>query len=395
MTRMESGGSGASRERSVLVHEFISGGGLAGADLPPSLLVEGGAMRRALALDFSRVPGVRVRMTLDARLPDEPGPWELLRVGPGEEPDAFARLASLADYTLVVAPETGGILFDRARILDRVGTRSLGSCPSAVADAGNKLVAYQRFRASGVRTPPTRVVSSRVGWPRRITFPMAELAAVCPFVEVPEPLLDLAPGLVADAEIEHPAVLKPFDGAGSTHTFLLAGLAEWPDPEWSPEVALLQPWVDGELKSASVLVDLEGRPHLLGVAGQRAAVDRGRISYLGGIAPRPFGEGTLRMVSRVVRSLPGLLGWVGIDFVDDGTGEPIVLEVNPRPTTSVVAFLHLAGPGILATSWLGMVEDSPAPLPDSLFGRVRDRLSCPVTFDPDGSIHPPRDGARP
>jgi predicted ATP-grasp superfamily ATP-dependent carboligase len=352
-------------------------------------------MRRALAWDFSRVPGVRVRMTLDARLPDEPGPWELHRVGPGEEPAAFTRLAIEADYTLVIAPETEGILFDRARILDRIGARSLGSRPSAIAEAGNKLVTFHRFRASGVRTPPTRVVSSRVGWPRRITFPMAELAGCCPLIEVPESFADQPPGLLADAEIEHPGVLKPFDGAGSTHTFLLAGQSEWPDPDWAPKVALLQPWIDGELKSASVLVDIEGRPHLLGVAGQRVSVDRGRISYLGGIAPRAFDEGTLRMVSRVVRSLPGLLGWVGIDFVDDGTGEPIVLEVNPRPTTSVVAFLLLVGPGTLASSWLSMVEDSPPPLPQLLFDRVRDRYSCPFSFDPDGSIHPPNDGVRP
>ncbi|QDV33690.1 ATP-grasp domain-containing protein [Tautonia plasticadhaerens] len=392
MTRMESGDSGARRERSVLVHEFVTGGGLAGAELPPSLRAEGDAMRRALAADFARVPGVRVVMTLDARSPHEPGPWDLVRVGPGQEPGAFARLSGDADYTLVIAPETGGILFDRARILDRLGARSLGCTPASIADAGNKLVAFDRFLAAGVRTPPTRAVSPRDAWPRRVDFPTGGPAAP---PSAAGPLDGPATTRAAEAEVGHPAVLKPVDGAGSTHTFLLEGEADWPDPGWSPEVALLQPRVDGDLRSASVLVDREGRPHVLGFASQRTAVDRGRISYEGGIAPLRFGEGELRMVSRVVRALPGLRGWVGIDFVDDGTGMPVVLEVNPRPTTSVVAFLDLLGPGTLATAWLALFEDAPKDLLAGLFRRIRSRLDSPIAFDPDGSIHPLPEGARP
>ena len=62
------------------------------------------------------------------------------------------------------------------------------------------------------------------------------------------------------------------------------------------------------------------------------------------------------MVSRVVRAIPGLQGWVGIDYIDDGSSVPIVLEVNPRPTTSLVAFLSLLDRGMLAEAWLGQYE---------------------------------------
>ena len=51
-------------------------------------------------------------MTLDERLSDEPGPWTVVRVRAGEEPESLARLAAEADYTLVVAPEFEGILFE-------------------------------------------------------------------------------------------------------------------------------------------------------------------------------------------------------------------------------------------------------------------------------------------
>src|SRR3954454_13983279 len=136
MIRM--GGDSALR-LTVFVHEFVTGGGLSGEELPPSWAAEGRAMRRALAEDFSLLPGVRVVMTLDSRLPDEPGPWSAVRVGPGEEPDLFASLASESEYTLCVAPETGGIREARARAISRVGGRSLGCGPEAIALCADKL----------------------------------------------------------------------------------------------------------------------------------------------------------------------------------------------------------------------------------------------------------------
>ncbi|RUL87262.1 ATP-grasp domain-containing protein [Tautonia sociabilis] len=394
MTRMGSGGSdgGSGRGRSVLIHEFVTGGGLAGRDLPETLAAEGRAMRDALAGDFAAVPGVRVTMTIDDRLPARPGSWEVVRVGPGQEPDEFARLAAEADYTLVVAPESGGILFDRARILERLGARSLGSRSGAIAGAGNKLMAFDRFRRGGVRTPWTRAVVPEDGWPRRITFPVAELSRVCRFVEGPGPMAGLSPVQGVGLELEHPAVIKPVDGAGSAHTHLLTGLADWPDPGWRPEVAILQPWVEGVPKSLSMIVSPGGRPHVIGVSSQRAAVDRGRISYRGGAAPLPFGEGELRMASRVVRAIPGLMGWVGIDFVDDGRSEPIVLEVNPRPTTSLVAFVSLLGPGTLAGAWLSLLDGSRRSLPEGFFGPIRARIGRPIGFDADGTLDPDQEG---
>src|SRR5215217_6986193 len=109
--------TGAPMATTVLVHEWVTGGGLAGAELPPSWAAEGRAMRRAVAADFAGMRGVRVVMTLDARLQDEPGPWTLARIGHGEELDAFTRLAAAADWTVLIAPESRGILADRTRRL--------------------------------------------------------------------------------------------------------------------------------------------------------------------------------------------------------------------------------------------------------------------------------------
>ena len=69
----------------VLVHEWVTGGGLAGQALPRSWAAEGHAMRRAIAGDFASLPGVRVMVTLDERFDEDPGRWSLTRVGPNDE----------------------------------------------------------------------------------------------------------------------------------------------------------------------------------------------------------------------------------------------------------------------------------------------------------------------
>src|SRR3954465_180086 len=89
----------------ILVHEWVTGGGLSGSPLPPSWAAEGAAMRRAVARDFAAAPGLRVVMTLDDRFDDEAGPWTTVRVGPGEEEERFRDLAAEADYTALIAPE--------------------------------------------------------------------------------------------------------------------------------------------------------------------------------------------------------------------------------------------------------------------------------------------------
>ena len=38
-------------------------------------------------------------------------------------------LATESDYTVLIAPETGGVLADRTRTIERLGTIGLGSTP--------------------------------------------------------------------------------------------------------------------------------------------------------------------------------------------------------------------------------------------------------------------------
>src|SRR3954447_4348897 len=84
----------------ILVHEWVTGGGLAGSPLPPSWAAEGWAMRRAIAANFASAAPDRIRVivTLDGRLPDDPGPWTIERLFAGQESSRVQELARAADY---------------------------------------------------------------------------------------------------------------------------------------------------------------------------------------------------------------------------------------------------------------------------------------------------------
>ena len=283
-------------------------------------------MRRALAEDFGRMKDVDFTMTLDARFPEERGPWTTVCVSPGEEPDVFARLAATSDLTLCIAPETGGILLDRARTIEEAGGRSLGSSPAAIALTSDKIKTAEFLVGSGVNMPRgLRVVPSN-GLPR--DFP-------------------------------YPAVLKPIDGAGSVDTFFVEAQDQVPVEALAMPEALLQPFVAGVPMSASFVV-LDREPilaMLIGECRQRMERRGSRLAYVGGVVPGLAKD--LSQARRAVESVEGLRGWVGVDFVwDEGLQRAMILEINPRVTTSYIGLRRLVPKRALAQSILACGDTS-------------------------------------
>ncbi|QEH37344.1 carbamoyl phosphate synthase-like protein [Aquisphaera giovannonii] len=305
----------------VLVHEWVTGGGLAGEAMPPSLAAEGSAMRRALAREFAAA-GLRVRVTLDARfLEDDPGPWSVVRLV-GTDAEGLIPAAREADYTLAIAPETAGVLAGLARAMEAEGVRSLGCSAAAIDLAGDKARMARWLEDHGFETPASRVVVPASGLPRGVRFP---------------------------------AVLKPIDGAGAIDTYRIDGPDDLPPRGRAMRLALLQEYRPGVPMSASFLVD-GGRAELVATGRQDVVIEGGRFVYRGGSLPVPCPAAVPSLV-RLVESLPGLRGLVGVDFLwDPDRREAVVLEINPRPTTSVVGLCRLLPPGLLARAWLAACD---------------------------------------
>ncbi len=303
----------------ILLHEFITSGALADQPLPPTLLQEGAAMRRAVAEDLARMPGVTVLSPRDGRVP----PLGLAGV---EEPvagdrDAEATLyragCQSADRVLVIAPELGGELLRRVRkAVSIAGPERVLNAASLIATASDKWKTCERLESAGVPTIPTRLAVS-----------------------------DMPPAWTR-------IVRKPRDGAGSqdVHVFEkrpVPGAADLPG-------AIFQPFVPGRWLSCTVLFRGDGTAEPFPVAEQQIAID-GSCHYTGGRLPasgvdmRRVQGLALDAIRALATSAERLIGPVGVDFVERAEdGELLVCEVNPRFTTSYVGARRLALTNLLA-----------------------------------------------
>ncbi|MFM8272989.1 MAG: ATP-grasp domain-containing protein [Gemmata sp.] len=317
----------------VFVYEYLTANGLGRDPGAPDhgMYREGRAMRDALVADFARLRGAEV-----FAFPDDVAP-----VGRTQ----FLREASRADWCAVVAPELDGTLADLAAAVPAC-SRLLGCAPVAIRLASDKFALADHWRASGVRTPATS---------------------------------DRAPTLCES----FPVVWKPRDGAGSTDTFLIrdrfelsAALAAR-DPD---RAMILQEFVPGRAASVALLCGPRERLPLV-PAFQVLSAD-GRFKYEGGELPMPpsLAERAVCLARAAVASVPGLMGYVGVDLVlgdaSDGSAD-YAIEINPRLTTSYLGLRALAAFNI-AEAMLKVAAGEPV-------GPLAWR-SGPVRFGPDGFV---------
>jgi predicted ATP-grasp superfamily ATP-dependent carboligase len=260
-------------------------------------------MRDALADDFHAIDGVVCR-TLDS-----------------DDPAEFRQQAAAADFTLVVAPESSGILLDRCRRVIEAGGMLLGPSPEAVELCGDKLALARHFQSRGVPHPET--------WP-----------------------------LGGEPRGRFPVVWKPRDGAGSQSTFLIRNDADRAAVERIdlPADLIAQAHVPGRAASAAVLIGPD-EMRVLPPCLQSLSTD-GRFQYLGGSLPIPaeLAFRATRLAEAAVSGIAGLRGYVGVDLVlGEKSENDVVIEINPRLTTSYVGLRRYAR-GNLAAAMLRAVE---------------------------------------
>jgi hypothetical protein len=93
----------------------------------------------------------------------------------------------------------------------------------------------------------------------------------------------------------------------------------------------------------------------------------GRFRYLGGSLPLPdaLADRAVRLARRAVEAVPGLLGYVGVDLIlgepDDGSRD-VVIEINPRLTTSYVGLRAMADVNLAEAMLRVAIGEEVAPL---------------------------------
>lgn len=339
----------------LVVYEHITGGGVrAGRPLPP-WWGEARAVLVAVAGLFRTWGRLPVVTTTDERLAhDGPAADEVVTVTPGEGPAALASLATRCGAALVIAPETGGTLARVTAQVEQTGALVLGSPATAVAAAADKLALWRRLQAAGLPAPAAR------------------------------PAADVTQAREAAGLLGYPVVVKPRLGASCE------GVARVDDPagldravagalRYGAGPVVVQRLVEGMPASVTLLA-AGGRAAALSLNGQDVALGA-TSAYRGGIAgiDHPRRERAFAVAREVVRLVPGLRGFVGVDLVI-GDGGCSVLEVNPRVTTPVLGLARALRLDLAEALWRACVDAAlpaepvpagdPAPFPVEVRGGV-------------------------
>ncbi len=296
----------------LFVYEHLMAGGF-GSEAPASLLVEGRAMLSAIVEDFATA-GHQVSTILHpaSRWPSELPPSIELVEDEQTRRAALSRLAREADWSLVIAPEIAGQLIACCQGVREAGGRLLGPSPAALEICCDKHATAAALRAAGVPAP--------------------------------EGIL-LNPSEAVPADFPFPAVLKPCDGAGSQDVQLIRSrpkatdFSKWKTPQ------RLERFCPGVAASVALLVGANTIYPL--PAGRQHLSDDGHFTYQGGSLPlnSHLAARATALAHRAVAAVPGLFGYVGIDLVmgaDHAGRDDLVIEINPRLTTSYLGLRKLA-----------------------------------------------------
>lgn len=310
----------------IILYEHVCGGGYAGQPIPLDVLAEGFAMLRSVVADF-KAAGRDIVVLLDARIAKLNPPLDAdctVPVFDSQQTTRFlADTAKTSDAIYIIAPETDGTLHSLVALAEQTGKLSFNAESSAIARVSDKAAVH-------------KILQKLNAAPKALEFSLKDDAA-----KVKK---------TVKAELGFPAVFKPVDGVSCGGLSLVLeesqiqkAIAKIKSQSNSPRF-LAQEYVEGEAASVSVLCT--GRK-ALAVSLNKQLIQMGTptsaSSYLGGAVPfdHPRRQEAMALAERVVESFSGLRGYVGVDMVLTRQ-KPLVVDVNPRLTTSYVGLRSVA-----------------------------------------------------
>jgi predicted ATP-grasp superfamily ATP-dependent carboligase len=259
------------------------------------LLAEGSAMLKWLVTAATK-NHINARVLLHPQHSHlaQPLPWI-----PSGEP-GWGEALSWADAVLAVAPEKDHCLLNISRKVMSAGKHWLGCSPQAIELASSKTQTCKQLSAQSVASVPCYSQGET---------PMSHQ------------------GLW---------VTKPDDGCGcegqQRHGSWQKALAQL---QQNP-THVAQPWLEGTPKSLCLWVHGPGEVDVLAVNHQGVEISDSGVPTLASLATdaEPVAACHRQLAKNVTQALEGLWGMVGIDFIEKPDSSLVVLEVNPRMTSS-------------------------------------------------------------
>ncbi|WP_417385502.1 ATP-grasp domain-containing protein [Gimesia sp.] len=343
----------------IFVSEYLCSGACELSEAEAGLLNEGTAMLEAVLADLLALPhtqvitGLQQNLSLKSPEIEEAIRGDRLQVfraaTPEQESENFKTACQMADAVLIIAPEFDDLLFRRTQLAVDGGATVAGPDLKTLQLTADKWEFYQWMQDCSLPTIPTCLLSE-----------------------------ELSPSAVSV-----PCLIKHRCGAGGLglETFENENCLQqrWNDLITAEEQFLLQPFLKGKPLSTVALIRA-GQRELFPAGEQQICWEHG-FQYQGGIIPADLESSVLTaiddLVNHVCDLLPGLAGYVGFDILlpDNAPNEPVLVEINPRLTTSYTGYRRLTQDNLAAR-----IIDF-----QTTFPRIQWKQGETVRFQPDGS----------
>ncbi len=302
----------------LLVFEFITGGGLVNDILPASLMQEGSMMRVALLQDLEEIQNLKLLVLNDGRVnPPQMAEGALLNIKQGTDLASYLHdINSDYDTVWLIAPETDGILVHWNQFFNQKNKQVCLSTNKALILCQNKLKTINRLQEAGI---------SCVNSQKYQSFSALDAGAW---------------------------VLKPMDSVGCEDVYLLQTEQQWFSVLQNlnkQQAYLVQPYIKGKVLSLSALF-YQGESAFICCNQQHLTFDDNKFQLLG-CTVNVKQEQRLdwqSLCSKIAQAIPGLWGYIGIDLIETEQGELLILEINPRLTTSYVGIKEATGINVAA-----------------------------------------------
>ena len=287
---------------------------MAGQALPASLAAEGRMMLQTLLDDLKPLSNIELLLPLDRRFQplDLPERTEIVWLDSGDDLlELLPNWLTRCDAVWPIAPETDGLLQTIAALAEQARRTLLLSASDTVAVCGDKLATARILSEHGLNVVETRPLTG------------------CECLPFPA------------------TVIKPRDGVGCEGSRIVdseAGYRQCVAELDDAQNHIAQPLLHGAAMSLSCLFK-HGRGWLICCNRQQVEIVDRRFRLTAcqtNIETNDTAQYSA-IVEQVAAAMPGLWGYVGIDLIETGQHQPIILEINPRLTTSYAGIRPATG----------------------------------------------------
>jgi len=300
----------------LLVFEFITGGGFINESLPEALLQEGHLMRNALLNDLCELNRVELIVLCDQRVEfligDNRGNITVLTIKLGENvQEILLKNSSLYDAVWLIAPESEGILALWAQFFHQQKKQVCLSGQQAITLCQDKLATFNCLNDAGITCVNSQLFSA------------------------------------GNEPLHGEWVLKANNSVGCDEVYLLQEQQNWQTvlPALSIDKSyILQPYILGKVLSLSCLFYRQ-KAYLICCNEQHITINQLQFSLSActvNVQDDKF-HPYQQLCQKIADAIPQLFGYVGVDFIETEGGEPLILEINPRLTTSYVGIKEALG----------------------------------------------------